>query len=73
MEFDVFIEYLISGIPDAVTFVIGHSTLKDALSILVSSLQFQKCNLDVMMQLFEFVSVRLMEESSKNSSMFSSQ
>ncbi|XP_045474844.1 uncharacterized protein LOC123680793 isoform X6 [Harmonia axyridis] len=63
MDFDVYVEYLISVLPDAVNLLASHSTLKDALNNLILSIQIEKCNKDVILQIFDFMVLRLIENS----------
>ncbi|XP_044755909.1 uncharacterized protein LOC123314597 isoform X1 [Coccinella septempunctata] len=66
MDFDVYMKSLMSVLPDAVNLIASHSILNDALSTFILSLQMKKCNKDIVLQIFEFLILRLIEDNSKN-------
>ncbi|CAH1155933.1 unnamed protein product [Phaedon cochleariae] len=65
LEKNSFVEAIFSGLPDAVKLTFGKSTLTKAFQLLVSSLQSQKINQDVVLQIFELFCMKLIEESSQ--------
>lgn len=50
---------------DVLKMALGKDTLSKALNLLVSSLQVQKINEDVILQIFELITMKLIEESSQ--------
>ncbi|XP_018560919.1 uncharacterized protein LOC108903275 isoform X2 [Anoplophora glabripennis] len=65
MEMDVYIDALLSSIPDAVKLTFGKSTLVKSLTLFVSSIQSQTINQDVVLQIFELIVMKLIEESTQ--------
>lgn len=52
-------------ISDAVNLLARHSTLKDAISTLILSIQMKRCNKDIILQIFDFMVLRFIEDNSK--------
>lgn len=50
---------------DILKIIFGKTTLTKAVTLLVSSLQIQKINEDVVLQIFELISMKLIEEKSQ--------
>ncbi|XP_057652629.1 uncharacterized protein LOC130891737 isoform X1 [Diorhabda carinulata] len=67
LEMDIFVQLILASIPDSVKVVFGKDVLQKVISLLVSSIQIQKINQDVILQIFELVSLKLIEESSRPS------
>ncbi|XP_074031796.1 uncharacterized protein isoform X2 [Leptinotarsa decemlineata] len=67
LELDDFVEIMMKNLPDAIKLVFGQATLYKAVTLLVSSLQNEKLNEDVILQIFELIVMKLMEESSRSS------
>ncbi|KAG5891387.1 hypothetical protein JTB14_020115 [Gonioctena quinquepunctata] len=65
LELDVFVEAVLDSFPDAVKLVVGKGILNKALTLFVSSLQNQKINEDVVLQIFELFALKLIEESNQ--------
>ncbi|KAJ8914548.1 hypothetical protein NQ315_010012 [Exocentrus adspersus] len=65
LEMDEYIEALLSCLPDAVKLTFGKSTLGKSLTLFVHSIQSQKINQDVALQIFELIAMKLIEESTQ--------
>ncbi|XP_050498928.1 uncharacterized protein LOC114334891 isoform X2 [Diabrotica virgifera virgifera] len=65
LEMDVFVESIVASFPDSLKLTFGKTALQKAVHLLVSSLQVQKINEDVILQIFELISLKLIEESSR--------
>ncbi|XP_072379502.1 uncharacterized protein [Diabrotica undecimpunctata] len=65
LEMDVFVESIVASFPDSLKLTFGKTVLQKAVHLLVSSLQVQKINEDVILQIFELISLKLIEESSR--------
>ncbi|XP_044269476.1 uncharacterized protein LOC123014420 [Tribolium madens] len=69
MELEEFVTVVLSGIPDSVKCLVGENTVKDVVNLFVSSLQIEKINQDIMLQVFEILCMKLMEGSKQLSPM----
>ncbi|XP_044269489.1 uncharacterized protein LOC123014428 [Tribolium madens] len=69
MELEDFVTVVLSGIPDSVKCLLGENTVKDVVNLFVSSLQIEKINQDIMLQVFEILCMKLMEGSKQLSPM----
>ncbi|KAJ8959852.1 hypothetical protein NQ318_011585 [Aromia moschata] len=65
LEMDAYVEALLSSLPDVVCLTLGKPDLSKALSLFTSAMQFQKINQDTILQIFELISMKLIEESTK--------
>ncbi|XP_015838624.2 uncharacterized protein LOC103314392 [Tribolium castaneum] len=63
MELEEFLTVVLSGIPNFFKCLIGENTVKDVINLFVSSLQIEKINHDIMLQIFEILCMKLMEGS----------
>ncbi|EFA09342.1 uncharacterized protein LOC103314394 [Tribolium castaneum] len=71
MELEEFVTVVLSGIPNSFKCLVGENTVKDVINLLVSSLQIEKINQDIMLQVFEILCMKLMEGSKQLSPMIS--
>ncbi|KAH0818768.1 hypothetical protein GEV33_004023 [Tenebrio molitor] len=63
LELEEFVGVVLSGVPDYFKYLIGETTLRDVANLFVSSLQVQKINQDMVMQIFEIVCMKMMDGS----------
>ncbi|XP_063907391.1 uncharacterized protein LOC135125674 [Zophobas morio] len=63
LELEEFIDVVLSGVPDYFKYLVGEKTLRDVANLFVASLQVQKINQDLVMQIFEIVCMKLMDGS----------
>lgn len=71
LEMDTYVDLLSSCIPEYLKLLIGQTTIKEAFTLLISSLQIEHCNQDVVLQIMEFVALKLIEDSNKLSPPYS--
>ncbi|XP_030766630.1 uncharacterized protein LOC115890525 isoform X2 [Sitophilus oryzae] len=65
MDLDDYIEAMKSGIPDLIKYVFRKHVLHNTIKLFISSLQKKKINQDVVLQVFELVAMKLIEESTQ--------
>ncbi|KAJ8984941.1 hypothetical protein NQ317_012192 [Molorchus minor] len=62
LEMDAYVEALLNGLPDVVNVTFGKPALTKALTLLITSLQIWNINQDIALQIFELISMKLIEE-----------
>ncbi|XP_076265572.1 uncharacterized protein LOC143199568 isoform X2 [Rhynchophorus ferrugineus] len=67
MELNEYIEAIRSSFPDSLKYIIRKDTIKNAIKLLMSSLQIKKINEDILLQVFELVAMKLIDESTQTS------
>ncbi|XP_060529839.1 uncharacterized protein LOC132704092 isoform X4 [Cylas formicarius] len=65
MDFDEYITILSNACPDSVKTILGSEVLQNALSLFVSSIQEQDINQDIVLQIIELISMKLIEENTQ--------
>lgn len=57
--------FLISILLDTLKFTLGKTTVIKAFTLLISSLQIQRINEDIVLQIFELITMKLIDESNQ--------
>lgn len=63
IDIETFVDGILTSLPDSVKLLIGNEALRKALTLFINSYQVQKINQDVLLQIFDLLTMRLIDES----------